>query len=171
MEDAMIINKASEERGLAHGSIYKSEFVHLDHPSSYFARDPQGKNLEKTLDRDGFPYIGQRMSHGVPLYCYFDFDRGVYEVKKFMGKETCYLHSVKLCGHLGGRAVAKLACITYRVPVNMAILCKSIRFYTACICFREIRASVINSLAEQAKKAFVLKSGPVKTCLLQIQVG
>jgi DNA-directed RNA polymerase beta subunit len=29
MEDAMIINKASYERGFAHGSVYKSEFIEL----------------------------------------------------------------------------------------------------------------------------------------------
>lgn len=29
MEDAMIINKASYERGFAHGCVYKSEFVEL----------------------------------------------------------------------------------------------------------------------------------------------
>jgi DNA-directed RNA polymerase I subunit RPA2 len=29
MEDAMIINKASYERGFAHGCVYKSEFFEL----------------------------------------------------------------------------------------------------------------------------------------------
>lgn len=29
MEDAMIINKSSLERGFAHGSIYKSELIEL----------------------------------------------------------------------------------------------------------------------------------------------
>lgn len=29
MEDAMIINKSSLERGFAHGSIVKSEFIEL----------------------------------------------------------------------------------------------------------------------------------------------
>ncbi|KAH1016706.1 hypothetical protein HUJ04_007883 [Dendroctonus ponderosae] len=49
MEDAMIINKASEERGLAHGSIYKSEFVELEHEGSYFARNPNSAALAETL--------------------------------------------------------------------------------------------------------------------------
>jgi hypothetical protein len=35
MEDAMIINKASLERGFAHGSILKSEFVDLQSVSKY----------------------------------------------------------------------------------------------------------------------------------------
>ncbi|ERL95787.1 hypothetical protein D910_00301 [Dendroctonus ponderosae] len=50
MEDAMIINKASEERGLAHGSIYKSEFVELEHEGSYFARNPNSAALAETLE-------------------------------------------------------------------------------------------------------------------------
>ncbi|ENN77884.1 hypothetical protein YQE_05562, partial [Dendroctonus ponderosae] len=57
MEDAMIINKASEERGLAHGSIYKSEFVELEHEGSYFARNPNSAALAETLvfNPHGFP--------------------------------------------------------------------------------------------------------------------
>jgi DNA-directed RNA polymerase I subunit RPA2 len=35
MEDAMILNKSSYERGLAHASIYKSEFIDLA-PVGYF---------------------------------------------------------------------------------------------------------------------------------------
>lgn len=35
MEDAMIINKASFERGFAHGSILKSVFVDLKSVSIY----------------------------------------------------------------------------------------------------------------------------------------
>uniref|UniRef100_A0AAR5PBI8 DNA-directed RNA polymerase n=1 Tax=Dendroctonus ponderosae TaxID=77166 RepID=A0AAR5PBI8_DENPD len=55
MEDAMIINKASEERGLAHGSIYKSEFVELEHEGSYFARNPNSAALAETLGiKDNF---------------------------------------------------------------------------------------------------------------------
>lgn len=49
MEDAMIINKASEERGLAHGSIYKSEFIELEHETSYFARKPDPPDLANSL--------------------------------------------------------------------------------------------------------------------------
>lgn len=49
MEDAMIINKASEERGLAHGSIYKSEFIELEHETSYFSRKPDVADLANSL--------------------------------------------------------------------------------------------------------------------------
>ncbi|KAJ8929566.1 hypothetical protein NQ314_017730 [Rhamnusium bicolor] len=121
MEDAMIINKASEERGLGHGSIYKSEFVELDHPSSYFVRDPENpKKLSLYLDSDGLPYIGRKMRDGEPHYCFYDSDRSQYVVKTFRGKEECFLHSVKLCGNLI-KNPKKVACLTYRVPRNPSV--------------------------------------------------
>ncbi|CAG9824766.1 unnamed protein product [Phaedon cochleariae] len=121
MEDAMIINKASEERGLAHGSIYKSEFVQLEHSASYFSRDKEGKNLAEFLDEDGLPYLGRRMVDGEPHYCYFDTDKATYVTKTFRGKEECFLHSVKLCGNMGVKDPPQVACLTYRIPRNPSV--------------------------------------------------
>ncbi|CAH1235901.1 unnamed protein product [Diabrotica balteata] len=123
MEDAMIINKASEERGLAHGMIYKSEFVELDHPDSFFERDPNTKNtnLSNLLDSDGLPFIGRKMVENTPLYCFFDADRSLYITKTFKGKEECYIHSVKLCANFGRQKAKKIACFTYRVPRNPSV--------------------------------------------------
>ncbi|KAF7272577.1 hypothetical protein GWI33_014650 [Rhynchophorus ferrugineus] len=120
MEDAMIINKASEERGLAHGSIYKSEFVQLDHESSYFSRNPESEHLAKHLDEDGLPYIGRRMIEGEPLYSYFNGDRSMYVVVGFKGKEECFIHSIKMCGTFAAKS-NKCFCITYRVPRNPSV--------------------------------------------------
>ncbi|CAG9773900.1 unnamed protein product [Ceutorhynchus assimilis] len=120
MEDAMIINKASEERGLAHGSIYKSEFVELEHEASYFARDPKQAALAEHIDNDGMPHIGHKLTENVPLYCYFDGDRSVYRTITFKGKEDCYLHSIKMCGDFNSKA-KKTICITYRVPRNPSV--------------------------------------------------
>lgn len=122
MEDAMIINKSSEERGLAHGMIYKSEFVELDHVDSYFEREPPTKdkpfNLPKFIDSDGLPYVGRILKESEPLYSFFDADRQHYVVKNFKGKEECYLHSVKLCANFGQKNAKKTVCFTYRVPVS-----------------------------------------------------
>lgn len=117
MEDAMIINKASEERGLAHGSIYKSEFLELSDSSAYFCRDPSQENLALKLDTDGLPYQGRLMVEGEPFYCYYDADQSKYITPKFPSKELCYVHNVKLCGQIGIKS-RPLACITLRVPVN-----------------------------------------------------
>ncbi|KRT81951.1 hypothetical protein AMK59_5805, partial [Oryctes borbonicus] len=117
MEDAMIINKCSEERGLAHGSIYKSEFVELDQPNSYFCRDPSQEQLVDKLDTDGLPYVGRKITEGEPLYCFYNSDESRYMVGKFKSKEDCYVNGVRLCGDFNPKR-PKTACITYRVPVS-----------------------------------------------------
>lgn len=117
MEDAMIINKASEERGLAHGSIYKSEFVVLDHPSSYFAINPENKNLSQYLDSDGLPFIGRKMQSSTPHYSFYNFDKSTFDVKFFNAKEECYVHSIKMCSNLSKANSKQMVCLTYRIPV------------------------------------------------------
>ena len=68
MEDAMVINKASFERGFGHGTIYKSEFVDLKDKKSYFVREPDKQELVKILDVDGLPIIGAIVKEGDPYY-------------------------------------------------------------------------------------------------------
>ncbi|CAH1963354.1 unnamed protein product [Acanthoscelides obtectus] len=121
MEDAMIINKASEERGLAHGSIYKSEFIELDHVSSFFTLNPAEEKYKRFLDEDGLPYVGRVMKEGEPHYSFYDYDKSQYVVRNFRGKEECYINSVRLCENLGTRNACRIACITYRVPRNPSV--------------------------------------------------
>jgi len=68
MEDAMVINKASFERGFGYGSIYKSEFVDLKDKKNYFARDPEKPDLVKTMDVDGLPMLGIIIKEGDAYY-------------------------------------------------------------------------------------------------------
>ena len=68
MEDAMIINKSAYERGLAHGMIYKSEFIELKNQTDYFSRDPKKPELSKKLDTDGLPNAGTVLEEGDPYY-------------------------------------------------------------------------------------------------------
>lgn len=67
MEDAMIINKSANERGFAHGSIYKSQFIELE-GTSFFARNPHDKKLDEFIDNDGLPYPGRRIKPMEVLY-------------------------------------------------------------------------------------------------------
>lgn len=116
MEDAMIINKSAYERGFAHGSIYKTEFVEL-RGDSYFARDPHNHGLVDKLDNDGLPFAGRKLEHREALYCYFDTDEACYKTVRFDHQEEYIVDSIKLCGdfNLSG---PKKVCITYRVPVS-----------------------------------------------------
>lgn len=121
MEDAMIINKMSEERGFAHGSIYKSEFLQIDGELSYFCRDPQNSSLLNILDTDGLPYSGRRMQYGEVLYSWFNSDRNRFECRKFEGKEDCFVHQVRMLGGFSSSVKSRLACVTYRVPRNPSV--------------------------------------------------
>lgn len=67
MEDAMIINKSADERGFAHGSIYKSQFIELD-GTNYFARNPHDKKLDEFIDNDGLPYPGRKIKQMEVFY-------------------------------------------------------------------------------------------------------
>jgi DNA-directed RNA polymerase I subunit RPA2 len=90
MEDAMIINKSSYERGLFHGSVYKTYIFDikklLDEDSdAYFSnRKSEEKiddkkegekveleatktRIEKSLDLDGLPEAGTKLTNGDPM--------------------------------------------------------------------------------------------------------
>lgn len=118
MEDAMIINKASNERGFAHGTIYKSEFVELEDGKSYFARNPDKSELADTLDADGLPIIGIPIQDGDYYCCFWDAESCTYRSERYTGTEKAYVDNVKLCGTLHSH-VPRKACITFRIPVGV----------------------------------------------------
>ncbi|KRX96182.1 DNA-directed RNA polymerase I subunit RPA2 [Trichinella pseudospiralis] len=73
MEDAMIINKASAERGFAHACIYKTERINLndrlyDGRNVFFHRDPADATLAAYVDADGLPQVGKLYSKNDPLF-------------------------------------------------------------------------------------------------------
>ncbi|XP_011868721.1 PREDICTED: DNA-directed RNA polymerase I subunit RPA2 [Vollenhovia emeryi] len=117
MEDAMVINKSSYERGFGHGSVYKSEFVDLKDKKSYFARDPEKPDLVKTIDVDGLPMPGTIIKQGDAYYSYYDADSAQYVVGRYKSTENAYVDNVKLCGTLSG-SDSRRACITFRIPRN-----------------------------------------------------
>ncbi|XP_014487886.1 PREDICTED: DNA-directed RNA polymerase I subunit RPA2-like [Dinoponera quadriceps] len=117
MEDAMVINKAAYDRGLAHGMIYKSEFVDLKDQRSYFARNPEKPEYADILDTDGLPILGARIKENDVYYCYYDADQSIYITGKYHSKEDAYIDNVKLCGTLNSKN-ARRACITFRIPVS-----------------------------------------------------
>ncbi|XP_057326194.1 DNA-directed RNA polymerase I subunit RPA2 [Microplitis mediator] len=117
MEDAMVINKSAYERGFAHGMVYKSEFVDLTSSDSFFRCDPDKPELRKTLDADGFPNPGTRITLDDVYYCMYDGEEGRYITGKWKSKEDAFVDNVRLCGTLSSKEV-KRACITFRVSRN-----------------------------------------------------
>jgi DNA-directed RNA polymerase I subunit RPA2 len=90
MEDAMIINKASYERGIASASVYYSQFIDLveeatkhtvDHLDLIFDNTMAGGaaktlNMDPSLfahiDEDGLPFPGTPLSYGAVLCTFYN---------------------------------------------------------------------------------------------------
>lgn len=88
MEDAMIVNRSSYQRGLAHGSVYltiKEDLSTLPRTTkrAFCNIWPQtGKPIEGRLGPEGVVKIGDAVKKGDPLYCVLDLKTG----EKFVAK-------------------------------------------------------------------------------------
>jgi DNA-directed RNA polymerase I subunit RPA2 len=105
MEDAMIINKSSFERGFGHGSVYTAESIDLDELGSegegWYFGNPEGRNGSREcemLDPLGLPRIGQRISTGEPLWCCVSDTTGRVDVHRHKKSEVAIVDEVRLLG-------------------------------------------------------------------------
>nr|KAF6329194.1 RNA polymerase I subunit B [Pipistrellus kuhlii] len=127
MEDAMILNKASWERGFAHGSVYKSEFIDLSEKikqgddSLVFGVKPGDPRTAQKLDEDGLPFIGAQLQYGDPYYSYVNLNTGESSVMFYKSKENCIVDNIKVCSNDTGSGKFKCVCITMRIPRNPTI--------------------------------------------------
>lgn len=66
MEDALILNKASVERGFGHGCIYKTHrYVAKEiEPNGIFSNLRDGQKIDDELDEDGLPFVGSKVRSG-----------------------------------------------------------------------------------------------------------
>ncbi|KAF7836196.1 DNA-directed RNA polymerase I subunit 2 [Senna tora] len=103
MEDAMILNKSSVERGMFHGQIYQTETIDLndqgrksDRTSKMFRRSNLDKTVSSFLDSDGLPYVGQLIKPEEP-YCsvYNEVTNSTYTCKR-RGSEPVYVDYVSV---------------------------------------------------------------------------
>uniref|UniRef100_A0A6J0UTI0 DNA-directed RNA polymerase subunit beta n=1 Tax=Pogona vitticeps TaxID=103695 RepID=A0A6J0UTI0_9SAUR len=127
MEDAMILNKASWERGFGHGSIYKTERIDLAEKikqgddNLVFGIGRNNTAVLENLDPDGLPYIGARLQYGDPYYSYLNLNTGESFVTYHKNKEVCVVDNIKVCSNDTGTGNFKCVCITLRVPRNPTI--------------------------------------------------
>lgn len=126
MEDAMVINRGSLQRGFAHGQVYKPEIIDLKDVEKsaaqvrYFQRNPSEPALQQFLDADGLPYPGTYLQENDPYYCYFELETGKYVVKRYKGHESMYVDNVFLIGSDWQPGMNK-ATICFRIPRNPQI--------------------------------------------------
>nr|XP_042900006.1 DNA-directed RNA polymerase I subunit RPA2 isoform X2 [Parasteatoda tepidariorum] len=128
MEDAIVLNKHSVERGFKHGSIYKTEIINLRTISGdrgqqgtlVFCRKNDPKFL-KFVDEDGLPHVGTRLTYGDPVCCYKDNTTGEFSFVKYKSTEEAYVHDVKILGNDTGTDTNQQIAIKYRIPRNPII--------------------------------------------------
>jgi DNA-directed RNA polymerase I subunit RPA2 len=92
MEDAMILNKSSYERGFGHACVYKSFSYDLNEQSGMkksrfklMIHSKTNKNIDG-IDRDGVPHIGSYVKKGSPEFVAFDTNKN--EVKVHYHKDA-----------------------------------------------------------------------------------
>ncbi|XP_062852272.1 DNA-directed RNA polymerase I subunit RPA2 [Trichomycterus rosablanca] len=126
MEDAMIVNKSSWERGFAHGSVYKTEVIDLSEKvkgedSVVFGVKPGDPKVMDKLDADGLPPIGAVLNYGDPFYSCINLNTGQSFVTFYKSQESCVIDNIKACSNDAGTGRFKRVCITMRVPRNPTI--------------------------------------------------
>lgn len=133
MEDAMIINKASAERGFTMGSITKTVVIDLKAMGnvkgvgSYaykfgFANPEDHVQHKATLDEQGLPYIGSKLTQQTCFCAYHATEIPVgdteiktkYEVYKY--PEPSYVMDVKVIGTEVGKEIMQKVTITMWQP-------------------------------------------------------
>lgn len=134
MEDAMILNKGSYERGFGHASIYKTIEVDLQEEAKMAAKSGSqssmrfsnkvrrdGTYVHKNLESDGLPEIGSTVEKGDPLYCVVDDIEDRDRAGKHKDGEKAYIQSIRMIGSENGKAGENKASITLRYNRNPVI--------------------------------------------------
>lgn len=129
MEDAMILNKSSYERGFAHGSVIKNEIIDLMKASGNnykgssvrFGCLPDDERVQGFLDIDGLPPIGAKLETGDPYYCFIDDNIGQTVIKKYSSLESAIVEDVKILGNDNGTGLLQKASIKLRIQRNPII--------------------------------------------------
>jgi DNA-directed RNA polymerase I subunit RPA2 len=136
MEDAMILNKSSFERGFGHASVYKTMVVDLaqeakmsgaksfsDELRTSFGNKirSDGQAQHATVEMDGFPKIGERIEYGDPICCTLDQVTNYDRITRHKDREVAYIQSVRVIGSDSDNPAEVKAKITLRCPRNPII--------------------------------------------------
>jgi DNA-directed RNA polymerase I subunit RPA2 len=111
MDDAVILNKSSLERGFGYGTIYKTEIVDLKEKRKFGEKaigfhfgfgpgttESMLERLKPKIDDDGLPYIGTLLKEGDPLAVYWDDTTEKTLIEAYHGPEDAYVDEVRVLG-------------------------------------------------------------------------
>ncbi|KAK5058743.1 DNA-directed RNA polymerase I subunit RPA2 [Exophiala bonariae] len=141
MDDAMIINKSSHERGFGDGVIYKTKVYELNERTKSSRSKTEIKSLFgfaegdpnitpeaiSSLDTDGLPAVGTKVSEGSIVLAHHSvmFDPSEGKLKNLDGKtsyfkykdtEAAYIDQIRLIGSESGDLPCQAISIKYRIP-------------------------------------------------------
>ncbi|XP_057976334.1 DNA-directed RNA polymerase I subunit 2 isoform X2 [Malania oleifera] len=101
MEDAMILNKSSVDRGFCRGQIYQTETIDLaeqksklDRSQRVFRRSNIDKSAHSLIDSDGLPYVGQMIQPNDPYCSIYDMIKSATHTNKLKGSESAIVDYV-----------------------------------------------------------------------------
>jgi DNA-directed RNA polymerase I subunit RPA2 len=127
MEDSVIINKCSYERGFGHASVYKTIEIDLQEEAKMAAQSstrPQvrfankvnrdGQLVHNKLEIDGLPEIGSYVDKDDPLYCVLNEVENKDRVGKHKESERAYVQSIRMFGSEKEDSQENKASITLR---------------------------------------------------------
>lgn len=135
MEDAMILNKASYERGFGHASIYKTVDVSLeeeakvagastsgDKPRMKFGNKfKDGELFHKNLDENGLPFVGDCLKEGDAICSVIDAVDGRDKAIRHKDREVAFVQTVRAIGNDSDNAAETKVAVTLRLPRNPVI--------------------------------------------------
>lgn len=136
MEDAMILNKSSYERGFTHASVYKTIEVDLqdeirlaggstsnaDVRMRFGIKDNTNVDPSHTsLEGDGMPKVGDRIEEGDLLVSVVDTINNYSSEKKHKEREVAYVQTIRAIGSDSGKATENKMSMTLRFPRNPVI--------------------------------------------------
>ncbi|XP_051121595.1 DNA-directed RNA polymerase I subunit 2 isoform X2 [Andrographis paniculata] len=105
MEDAMVLNKSSVDRGMCRGYIYQTETIDLTEQAVRSAasqksfgisnlKDGEAETARKFIDSDGLPYVGQRIGPNNPYCSIYDATTSTVRTNKLKSSEPAYVDFV-----------------------------------------------------------------------------
>ncbi|EGT55139.1 hypothetical protein CAEBREN_31579 [Caenorhabditis brenneri] len=123
MEDAMTINKASYQRGFAHGTVIKVERINLvteREKKTIFYKNPREEI--KTVGSDGLPIPGRRYFLDEVYYVTYNVETGDFKTHKFHYAEPAYCGLVRIVEQGEGSSNgSQHALIQWRIERNPII--------------------------------------------------
>ncbi|KAL8495938.1 hypothetical protein ACS0TY_019889 [Phlomoides rotata] len=103
MEDAMVLNKSSVDRGMCRGYVYQTETIDLaeqnirsERTHRSFGRSNLDKSSHHLIDSDGLPYVGQRISLNDPYCSTYNSITSKVTTNKLKGSDHAYIDYVSV---------------------------------------------------------------------------